>query len=128
VKTARKNQAKRGSLQIDAIVALALLSAVVLPMGFGFVGNQRMLRHTHHRAVAMELIDGELEVLASGDWRAVPVGTREVRMTGRAAANLPPGRFVLTRSDKNCRIEWIPVDTRNDVRFAREIPVTGGSR
>ena len=113
---------------MDALVALALLSAVVLPMGFGVIGNQRMLRQTYHRAVAMELIDGELEVLASGDWRAVAIGTREVQMTGHAATNLPPGKFVLTRSEKSCRIEWVPADRRNVVSYAREIAVRGGVR
>ena len=128
MKTNLRIRGKAGTLQMDAVVALALLSAVVLPMGFGVVGNQRLLRHTHHRAVAMELIDGELEVLASGDWRAVAIGTREVRMTGHAATNLPPGKFVLTRSEASCRIAWVPADTRTVVPCAREITVRGGSR
>jgi hypothetical protein len=120
--------ARAGSLQMDALVAMGLVVALVLPMGFGVMANQRLMRQTYQRAVAMELIDGELEVLASGDPRAVPLGTRELRIAANAATNLPPGKFVLTRSERACRLEWIPADFRRSVPFAREIAMGGGLR
>ncbi len=123
------NQRRRtGSLQIDALVALGLVSAVVLPLGFGVLANQRLMRQTYQRAVAMELVDGEMEVLASGGLHAVPLGTREIRMSAHAATNLPPGKFVLTRTERTCRLEWVPLNPPREVPFAREIAIAGGVR
>ncbi|KAB2671559.1 MAG: hypothetical protein DVB31_04540 [Verrucomicrobia bacterium] len=113
---------------MDALVALGLVVVLILPMGFGAVANQRLMRQTYQRAVVMELIDGELEVLASGDPQRAPVGVREIRMGGYAATNLPSGKFLLTRTDRTCRIEWVPTDTRHAVPFAREIAMKGGAR
>jgi hypothetical protein len=117
---------RRGSLQMDCLVALGLLMTVVLPLAYGFLHSQRLMRQTYQRAVVVELIDGELEVLARGEWRAFPLGTVDYPLRGGALTNVPPGRFILTRTAQLCRLDWQPADARQHVPFGREIALKGG--
>ena len=117
---------RRGQLQIDCLVALGLIMTVVLPLGYGFLHSQRLMRQTYQRALVTELIDGELEVLAAGEWRNQAMGMHEYPMRGGALTNVPAGRWLLTRNDRVCRLEWQPTDPRQHLPFAREFPVEIG--
>ena len=114
---------RKASLQIDCLVALGLVMTVVLPLGYGFLRTQRLMRQTYQRALVIELTDGELEVLAAGEWRAHPAGSQDYAMRGGALANVPPGRWELSRDERVCRLEWQPADPRQHVHFAREFPL-----
>ena len=77
-----------------------------------------LLRTYYRDAVAMEILDGEAEVLAAGGWRNFTEGRHELKPTANAARNLPAGRFLLTREAQRVRLEWQPERGR---KMAREI-------
>ena len=54
----------------------------------------------------MEIVDGEIEILSAGGWRDIPEGTRPYAVHANAAANLPPGQFLVTRTGNHFRLEW----------------------
>jgi len=93
---------------MEAVVALGILALVMIPISFSFVSEHRACRASYDRAVAMELVDGEMEILRAGEWRQFPRGSRPYALTGAAAANLPPGRFILTVQERLLRLEWQP--------------------
>lgn len=108
----------RGWLMTELMVALAILVGTLLPLAGAFVYEQQMCRRYYHEAVAMEIVDGEMEILAAGEWRAFGEGTHPYPVTAAAAANLPPGKFILTVTGQRVRLEWQP---RTGKRIAREV-------
>src|SRR5712691_10335712 len=83
------------SLMIELLVAMALLTGALLPVAYSLTSEKRYARACYQRAVAMEIVDGEMETLLAGEWRAFKSGTNEYKVNAAAAANLPPGRFLL---------------------------------
>ena len=57
----------------------------------------------------MELIDGEMEVLAAGEWHSFNQGAQPYSFHADAAKNLPPGSAQLTITGDHLRLEWVPV-------------------
>lgn len=98
----------RGSLSVELTVALGVLVAAILPLSVAFVHDQTALRSRYFRAVALEIVDGEMEVLAAGEWRAFPPGRQPYPVRAEAAKNLPPGAFLLTLTNGRARLEWMP--------------------
>ena len=113
-----RERAEAGFLNIELVVAIAILAVVMLPLGGAWYHETKMLRAYYRDAVAMEILDGEMEVLAAGEWRSFPEGRHELKPTAHAATNLPPGHFVLTREVQRMRLEWLPERGR---KMAREI-------
>jgi hypothetical protein len=99
---------RRALLNLEIAVAIAIVAGVVLPLAFMFAYEGKLLRTYYRDAVAMQILDGEMEVLAAGEWRHFSNGRHDYAVNVRSATNLPPGRFVLTRADKAIRIEWFP--------------------
>lgn len=97
-----------GSLLAEAVVALAILVAVMLPLAFAFLQETRLCRAAYFRAVAMEIVDGEMETLAAGEWREFQAGRQPYPVRAAAATNLPPGAFLLTLQPGRARLEWNP--------------------
>jgi hypothetical protein len=95
-------------LLAEAIVALAILVGVMLPMAFMFLQETRLCRAAYFKGVAMEIVDGEMEFLAAGEWRAFQPGRQAYSIHASAATNLPPGQFVLTLEAPRVRLEWVP--------------------
>jgi hypothetical protein len=117
----RNRRTERGLLELDLIVALAILGMAVVPIGFSFAHEQKVLRADYCRAVANEIVDGEMEVLAAGDWKSFPDGARVYAVHSNAAKNLPAGHFELTKTGNHLRLEWAP-DARKGVgAVVREI-------
>jgi hypothetical protein len=110
---------RRGFLQADLVVALILLTATILPLAYSFVAEQRALRHGYERAVAMQLVDGEMERLVAGAWREYPAGTNRLALTGNAAVNLASREATLILTDQLIRLEWQPLN-RPGGRVIRE--------
>jgi hypothetical protein len=104
VKVISRNQ--HASLMVELLVAMALLTGVLLPLAYSFASERRYARAAYQRAVAMEIMDGEIEVLAAGEWRAYRPGKQDYQVTAGAATNLPPGKFLLTVGDHKVRLEW----------------------
>lgn len=99
---------RRGALMIELIVAMAILVGALLPIAYSLAAEKRLVRALYQRAVAMEIVDGEMEVLAQGGWRAFANGVTEYPVRALAATNLPPGKFLLTLAPERVRLEWRP--------------------
>ena len=116
-----RRHSERGMLMTELVVAMAILVIAVLPLGYSFVTETRMLRATYQRAVAMEIVDGEMEVLAAGKWHAFPEGSQDYySLSAAAAANLPPGRFQFTRTGNRLRLEWAATESHGIGKVVRE--------
>jgi hypothetical protein len=98
----------RGMLIWELLVAMAILAAVFFPLCLSWLNEQKALRAGYSRAVAIGLVDGEMEILAAGEWRMFPVGVHSYTVQARAVTNLPPGRFLLTINERALRLEWKP--------------------
>jgi hypothetical protein len=116
------NAACSGSLSLDLVVAMGILVLGLLPLSFLFAKEQQLARTYYHRAAAMAIVDGEMEILAAGGWRAFDEGTHVYATRAETATNLPPGDFVLTREGDRLRLEWIP-EGKPAGRIARETTI-----
>ena len=103
---------QRGALMIEVAVGMAILVAVLLPLSLSMVKDQKLCRAYYYRAVAMEIVDGEMEILAAGEWRSFKSGSQTYPVQAGVAKNLPPGRFILTREGRLIRLEWMPEKKR----------------
>lgn len=105
---------QRAFLEADLTIALAIFALAILPLGFSFANEQKALRLDYYRAAANEIVDGEMEILAAGEWKNFPDGSHVYTVHSRAAKNLPPGHFELTKTGNHLRLEWTP-DARKGV-------------
>ena len=110
----------RGSIMIELTLALFIIVSTLLPLGLSFVDEQHMCRYYYWRAVAMEAVDGEMEVLAAGQWRTFHEGTQPYTVHSESVKNLPNGQFLLTIHGSNLRLEWRPEKMRNGAPVVRE--------
>ena len=114
---------RRGFLMTDLAVAMLIFTFTMLPLAFSFHYEAKYLHIEYQRAVANEIVDGEMEILAAGDWENFPDGTSDYPVHLKAAANLPPGKFQLTKNGNHLRLEW-KSDQRVGIGVvAREITV-----
>jgi len=90
------------------MVAMALLAGALLPLAYSLAKERQLARATYQRTVAMEIVDGEMEILAAGGWRSFSPGRQTYRVNAAAAANLPVGNFWLTLEPGKLRLEWQP--------------------
>jgi hypothetical protein len=111
---------QRAALLAELIAAMAILTATVLPLAFSITSELRAFKACYNQALAMEIVDGEMEVLAAGEWRSFSEGTRPYLVRANAAANLPPGKFVLTVSGSLLRLEWLPEEPGHGGKAVRE--------
>lgn len=105
---AASHRRQRGSLMVELLVAMAILAGVLFPFAYSFAAERRLALSYYQRAVAMEIVDGEMEALVAGEWRAFPPGAHEYQVHAGAATNLPPGRFVLSIQPEKLRLQWLP--------------------
>ena len=119
----RQNTKSRGMLLAELAVAIAILAIALLPLGYAAGSNARLFRAKYERAVAMEIVDGEMEILAAGEWRAFPEGSHPYAVNAKAAGNLPPGKFQFTRAGNHLRLEWSSTEKRGILGVVREVTV-----
>lgn len=110
-----------GGLMVELLVAMALLTGAVLPLAYSIAAEHRFTRVNYQRAVAMEIVDGELEVLAAGGWRHFSAGTHEYPVQAGAATNLPPGHLWLTIEPGKLRLRWQPNEKQHGGPVVREV-------
>ena len=114
---------KHGFLEVDLLVALAILSLAIVPIGFSFAHERQALKREYFRSVINEIVDGEMEILTAGDWKNQPDGSQNYPVHAHAAAGLPPGHFQITKTGNHLRLEWNS-DMKNGVgAIVREITV-----
>ena len=110
-----------GWLVAELMIAIAVLSIAMIPLAFSFRGEQKLARTHYHQVIAMEIVDGEMEFLQAGHWRNFPQGEHPYTVKVDAATNLPPGIFLLTRTEKILRLEWRPQKKKTAPAVSREI-------
>lgn len=99
---------RAGSLLVELVVAMSVISLAMLPVAFSVVREQKLARAYYYQAVAMEIVDGEMEALRAGEWRAFAPGSHSYPARGESAKSLPPGQFLLTLGNGRMRLEWVP--------------------
>ena len=110
-----------GALMIELLVAIALLTGALLPLAYSFAAEKRLARASYQRAVAMEIVDGEMEILAGGEWMNFKPGAQDYEVRAAALTNLPPGKFILTVTPSHLRLEWRPEIKMHGGGVSREV-------
>jgi hypothetical protein len=90
----------------EIMVAMAILMIAILPVGYSYLREARVIRSVYQRAVLMEIVDGEMEILAAGEGRAFAEGAQPYVLRHDLPAGLPAGQFLLTRAGNHLRLEW----------------------
>ena len=104
-------------------MAMTILIIAVFPLGFSLHTDAKLFRLTYQRAVAMEIVDGEIEILAAGGWRDLPEGSRPYAVHANAATNLPPGQFTVTRAGRQIQLRWAAAKKSGIGPIIREVTV-----
>jgi hypothetical protein len=119
----KHSRGEAGALMTELVVGMAILTIAMMPLAYTFSLEQKVVKNSYQRAVAMELVDGEMEILMAGEWRGFKQGTQPYEFHGESATNLPPGRATLTITGKHLRLEWLPEKQRTDGDVLREADV-----
>jgi hypothetical protein len=98
----------RAFLQLDVAVAITVLALVFIPLSVSSSGDLDLARRQYFEAVALQLIDGEMDVLLAGERRKYTPGEHQIKPVGEAVQNLPEGEFVLTVHDQKLTLAWVP--------------------
>jgi hypothetical protein len=112
-----------GFLMVDLLIGMAILTLAIVPLAFSFIHEQQSLHAEYLRAVAVEIVDGEMEILVAGEWRDFADGSQVYKVHAQAAASLPSSHFRLTKSGKHLRLEWKSDEPRGIGIVVREITV-----
>ena len=99
---------RRAFLQLDMAIALSLLALVFIPLSVSSSGGLDLARRHYFEAVALQLIDGEMDVLLAGERQKYTTGEHRITPVGEAVQNLPEGEFVLTVHDQKLTLAWVP--------------------
>jgi hypothetical protein len=118
------HQRRSGWLTAELAVTIGILAGVLLPVAFSFVLEQRLARAYYFRAMAIGIVDGEIEALAAGEWKSFSSGTNEYPVRLRAVENLPPGKFLVTLSEETVRLEWAPEGKGSGGPVWREVKIS----
>lgn len=111
------------TLVTELIIGIAILVIALLPLAYSFAQDEKMARHYYRRAVAMELMDGEMEILLAGEWHSYKEGTQPYTFHAASATNLPAAKTVLTINGKHLRLEWLPEKILSGGKVTREADV-----
>lgn len=99
---------RRGFVSMDLFLAMALFLFGFFGVAYISTREMRLARAYYYDAIAMSLVDGELEVLAAGEWQSLPEGESEYHSKAPTMDSLPPGEFRATRTTDRIQLEWIP--------------------
>ena len=110
-----------GMLTTEMLVGLTILAIAILPLAYSFAQENKYLRRCYERAVTIEIVDGEMEIIRAGGWRSYTNGVHTITTTARSATNLPPGELRLTLADKRARLEWLPAAASHGSAVIREV-------
>ena len=96
-----------GIVLIELLVAMVIFSMASVALTSTFVYEQKLLLQQYYRAIAMEIVDGEMELLVAGEWQSYIEGRHIYHTTAKAFSNLPPGQLMLTIVNKKITLEWL---------------------
>jgi hypothetical protein len=121
IRTSFHSARESGALMTELIVAMSVLLVAFLPLAYSITSEQRLARAYYQRAVAVEIVDGEMEVLVAGGWKNFAIGTHEYPVRANAATNLPAGTFLLTVEAARLKLEWKPAVRDHGGKVVREV-------
>ena len=98
----------RAFLQLDVAVAITVLALVFIPLSVSSSSDLNLARRQYFEAVALQLIDGEMDVLLAGERRKYTPGEHQIKPVGEAVQNMPEGEFTLTVHDQKLTLAWVP--------------------
>jgi hypothetical protein len=105
----RDRRARQAALLMtELMIGIAIVGIAVFPLAYSFAKEHQYLRACYQRAVAMEMVDGEMEVLLAGEGHGYTDGVHTLTPRAQSAVNLPPGILQLTVTGKTLRLEWLP--------------------
>jgi hypothetical protein len=119
----RKRRSRGGWLMLELLAAIMLLVGALFPLAYSLGSERRLARSSYQHAAAMEIVDGEMELLAAGEWRSFKPGTQEYPVNSGAARNLPPGKFLLTIFSNRVQLLWQPSVKHQGGPVMREVTV-----
>ena len=99
---------------------MAIIALATMPLAYSFFQEQQVLKTSYQKALVIELIDGEMEILMAGEWRTFNEGPQPFVLHGRAVANLPAGSAQLTVTGQKLRLEWTQANGKTATRVIRE--------
>jgi hypothetical protein len=105
----------------DLVVAMSFICLAAIPLATSFTQERRVLLTSYQRAVAIEIVDGEMELLVAGEWQRYTNGVYQLTPTANAATNLPAGKLQLTVAGKHFTLEWRPDQSSRSLLVRREI-------
>src|SRR5262245_49674671 len=82
---------ERGALMTELMIGIGVLAMALFPLAYSFAQEAKFLRSCYHRAVAVEIVDSEMEVLLAGEWRSFKPGQQDYVPHALAATNLASG-------------------------------------
>ena len=112
---------ERAALVTEWVVAMGVFVLACLPLAFEFMHETKLCGAYYQRALALEIVDGEMEMLAAGEWRTFQPGRQPYTVKTDSLTNLPPGQFVLTLSGERIRLEWVPQARGKGGTVVREV-------
>lgn len=116
-------RSQRGFMVAELVLTILVLAVAMIPLAYSFNLERKLVRAQYDRVIAMEIVDGEIELLRAGEWRSLAEGKHPYAISAGAAKNLPPGNFIAERAVKTIRLEWLPAKRGAGGRVAREIVV-----
>ena len=121
--TDKNRKRERGSALLSELIgAMLILTLAMMPIIVMLVKDQQTCRKYYFKAVAMEVVDGEMEVLRAGYWKEFEQGIHTYPTTANSATNLPDGELLLTLEAKKMRLEWKPKEENyRSVHIVREV-------
>lgn len=119
ISSGKQHVRERASLMIELLVAMSILVGVMMPLAWSLASERRLARALYQRAVAMEIVDGELEVLMAGEWKTYGAGQHLYAVNNVSRTNLPQGEFWLTVQTNNVKLEWQPTVKHHGGAVAR---------
>ncbi len=111
----------RGSISAELLVAVGILVVALMPLSVSLYREAAVARGLYSRALALEIVDGEMEALVAGEWRAFRPGPQLYTVRAESVTNLPPGRFQLTLLTNRIRLEWRPAAVGQGGAVVREV-------
>lgn len=119
----------QGWLMVDFVLAIAVLALAMIPLGFAIYQERDLSRTYYFESVATEIVDGELELLATGGWKQFGPGEHDYEVVADSVSQLPEGKFLLTIEPPYLSLEWIPGKGGKGGRVHRTVRIPeGGAR
>lgn len=116
----KKSPKEMGFLTTELIVAMGIIVLALMPLAYSFAQERTLVRGAYQRAVAMEIVDGEMEILTAGEWHAFKEGPQPYAFQAVSATNLPPGKALLTITGNHLRLDWLPGKKSSGGEVVRE--------